>query len=115
MSSGVCTTSSFQISTGQTRSTLQNIRGNGTKHSLPYLAVGMEQRAEAEAVAKMKADGQTVEAIAGVLKVSNAAARRFLTNLALAHAVEAGDHDVAWTPGTKGVVVHTVTMKAAAD
>jgi len=68
----------------------------------------------AEAVAEMKEDGQTVEAIAEALKVSNATARRFLTNLALAQAVEAGDHDAAWKPGTKEVVVHTVVTKVSA-
>ena len=100
------------LSTGQ--ATLLKVRGNGTKRSLPYLAVGTEQRKQAEAVANMKEDGQTVEAIAEALKVSNATARRFLTNLDLAHAVEAGDHDAAWKPGIKEVVVHTVVMKVSA-
>ena len=94
------------LTTGQ--AALIKVRANGTKCSLPYLAVGSEQRKQAEAVAKMREDGQTVEAIAEALKVSTATARRFITNLALAQAVEAGDHDKAWKPGTKEVVVHTV-------
>jgi hypothetical protein len=91
---------------------LIKVRANGTKRSLPYLAAGSEQRKQAEAVAKMRKDGQTVEAIAEALKVSTATARRFITNLALAQAVEAGDHDAAWKPGTQEVVVHTVKAKA---
>ena len=99
------------LTTGQAM--LQKIRANGTKRSLPYLAVGTEGRKQAEAVAKMREEGQTVEAIAEALKVSTATARRFITNLALAHAVEAGDHNGGWKPGTCEVVVHTVTAKPA--
>jgi len=73
------------LTTGQT--VLLKVRANGTKRSLPYLAVGTEGRKRAEAVAKMREDGQTVDAIAEALKVSTATARRFITNLALAHAV----------------------------
>jgi hypothetical protein len=90
---------------------LMKIRANGTRRSLPYLAVGTEGRKEAEAVAARVAKGETVAAIAEDLNVSLATARRFLTNLALAQAVEAGDHDKAWKPGTKEVVVHTVPVK----
>lgn len=46
------------LTTGQ--AILVKVRGDGTKRSLPYLAVGTEPRKQAEAVAKMKADGQTV-------------------------------------------------------
>lgn len=88
------------------------MRANGTRRSLPYLAVGSEQRKQAEAVAKMRSNGDTVEAIAEALKVSTATARRFITNLELAQAVEAGTHDAAWKPGAKEVVVHTVKAKA---
>ena len=66
---------------------------------------------QAEAVAKMRVDGQTVEAIADTLTVSVATARRFVTNLALAQAVEAGQHDAGWKPGVREVVVHTVIAK----
>ncbi|GAA5147280.1 hypothetical protein GCM10023340_19450 [Nocardioides marinquilinus] len=97
------------LSTGQ--ACLLKLRANGTKRSLPYLAVGTEQRKQAETVAKMREGGQTVETIAEVLKVSTATARRFITNLALAHTVEAGSHDKGWKPGTREVVVHVVTAK----
>lgn len=46
--------------------------------------------------------------VAAALKVSMATARRFLSNLALAQAVESGKHDSAWEGGTKKVVVHVV-------
>ena len=92
---------------------LIKIRANKTQRSLPYLAVGTEGRKQAEAVAKMREDGATVDSIAESLKVSMATARRFITNLALAHEVEAGTHDGAWTPSTKEVVVHTVVAKQA--
>jgi len=59
----------------------------------------------------MREEGQTVDDIAEALKVSTATARRFITNLALAHAVEAGDHDGGWKPGTREVIVHTVMAK----
>jgi hypothetical protein len=98
------------LTTGQ--AVLLKVRANGTKRSLPYYAVGSEYRVLAEAAAKMKADGTTVEAIAKETKVSLATARRFLTGLALAQDVEAGKHDKAWKPGTTEVVVHTVTAKA---
>lgn len=55
--------------------------------------------------------GETVAAIAEDLNVSPATARRFLTNLALAKAVEAGSPDKARTKGSKEVVVHTATAK----
>lgn len=97
------------LSTGQ--ACLLKVRANGTRRSLPYLAVGTEQRNQAEAVARMREDGQTVDAIAEALKVSTATARRFITNLDLAHAVEAGQHDKAWKPGTREVVVRVVTVK----
>lgn len=97
------------LTTGQ--AALRKVRANGTKRSLPYLAVGTQGRTQAEAVAKMREDGQTVDAIAEALKVSTATARRFITNLALAHAVESGDHDGGWKPGTCEVVVHTVVAK----
>lgn len=61
--------------------------------------------------AKMRADGQTVDAIAEALKVSTATARRFISNLDLAHAVEAGAHDKSWKPGTREVIVHVVASK----
>lgn len=98
------------LTTGQ--AVLLKVRANGTKRSLPYYAVGSEYRILAEAAAKTKADGKTVEAIAKDMKVSLATARRFLTGLALAQDVEAGKHDNAWKPGTTEVVVHTVTAKA---
>lgn len=93
------------------KATLIKVRGNGTKRSLPYLPVGSEARKQAEAVAKMREDGQAVDAIAEALSVSSATARRFLTNLALSLAVESGAHDAKWEPGTKEVVVQTVVMK----
>jgi hypothetical protein len=86
--------------------------GNGTKRSLPYYAEGSDYRVLAQAAATMKANGQTVEAIAKEMKVSIATARRFLTGLVLAQEVEAGKFDTAWKPGTTEVVVHTVTAKA---
>ncbi|GAA4376903.1 hypothetical protein [Nocardioides caricicola] len=91
---------------------LIKVRANGTRRSLPYLAVGTDERKAAEAVAARASKGETVAAIAEDLNVSLATARRFLTNLALTHAVEAGSHDKSWKPGTKEVVVHTVTAKA---
>ncbi|MBC9733107.1 hypothetical protein [Nocardioides marmotae] len=97
------------LTTGQAM--LLKVRANGTKRSLPYLAVGTEGRAQAEAVAKMREDGQTVDAIAQALNVSTATARRFIINLALAHAVEAGEHDGDWIPGTAEIVVHRVVAK----
>ncbi len=97
------------LTTGQ--ASLMKIRANGTKRSLPYLAVGTEGRRQAEAVAKMRESGATVDSIAESLKVSMATARRFVTNLALAHEVEAGTHDKGWTPDNKEVVVHTVIAK----
>lgn len=99
------------LTTGQ--AVLLKVRANGTKRSLPYYAEGNEYRVLAEAAAKMKANGQTVEAIAKELKVSLATARRFLTGLALAQDVEAGKFDKAWKPGTAEIVVHTVTAKTA--
>lgn len=90
---------------------LLKIRANGTKRSLPYLSVGSEGRKAAEAVAARVAKGDTVPAIAEDLNVSLATARRFLTNLTLAHDVEAGRFDKGWKPGTKEVVVHTVAAK----
>jgi hypothetical protein len=98
------------LTTGQ--AVLVKIRANKTVRSLPYLAPGGDQRKEAEAVAARVGKGETLSAIAEDLKVSLATARRFLTNLSLAHDVEAGKHDEAWTKGTKQVVVHTVTAKA---
>lgn len=97
------------LTTGQT--SLIKVRANGTRRSLPYLAVGTSQRKQAEDVGKMREGGTTVEAIADSLSVSIATARRFITNLALAHAVEAGTHNGAWAPGTKEVVVQTVAPK----
>jgi hypothetical protein len=91
---------------------LLKVRANGTKRSLPYLAVGSEGRKAAEAVAARVAKGETVPAIAEDLNVSLATARRFLTNLTLAHEVEVGRFDKGWKPGTKEVVVQTVTAKA---
>ncbi|NPC43117.1 hypothetical protein [Nocardioides sp. zg-1230] len=99
------------LTTGQ--AALIKVRANKTTRSLPYLAVGTEERKQAEAVAKMREGGATVDSIAESLKVSTATARRFLTNLALAHAVEAGDHDKAWTKGAREVIVHTVEAKKA--
>lgn len=54
-----------------------------------------------------------MDSIAESLKVSTATARRFLTNLALAHEGEAGNHDKAWTKGTREVIVHTVEAEKA--
>jgi hypothetical protein len=99
------------LTTGQ--AALIKVRANKTTRSLPYLAVGTEERKQAEAVAKMREGGATVDSIAESLKVSTATARRFLTNLALAHAVEAGRHDKAWSKGTREVIVHTVEAKKA--
>jgi hypothetical protein len=95
------------LTAGQT--VLLKVRANGTKRSLPYLAVGSEGRKEAEAVAARHANGETIPALAENLNVSAATGRRFLTNLALAQDVEAGKFAKAWKPGTKEVVVHTVT------
>lgn len=81
------------LTTGQ--AALIKVRANKTTRSLPYLAVGTEERKQAEAVARMREGGATVDSIAESLKVSTATARRFLTSLALAHAVEAGTHDKA--------------------
>lgn len=92
---------------------LLKVRANGTKRSLPYLTVGSEGRKAAEAVAARVAKGETVPAIAEDLNVSLATARRFLTNLALAHDVEAGRFDKGWKPGGEEVVVHTVQPTAA--
>ena len=97
------------LTTGQ--AVLLKVRANGTKRSLPYLAVGSEGRKQAEAVAARHAKGETIPALAENLNVSAATARRFLTNLALAQDVEAGKFAKAWKPGTKEVVVHTVTAK----
>lgn len=99
------------LTTGQ--AVLVNVRANGTKRSLPYLAPGTPERSAAEAVAARNTKGETVAALAEDLNVSLATARRFLTNLSLAHDVEAGKHNRAWTNGTKEVVVHTVTAKPA--
>ena len=98
------------LTTGQT--VLLKVRANGTKRSLPYWPEGSDYRVLAHAAATMKANGETVEAIAKELKVSLATARRFLTGLALAQDVEAGKFDKAWKPGTTEVVVHTVKGKA---
>jgi len=98
------------LTTGQ--AVLIKVRANGTKRSLPYYVVGNDYRVLAEAAAKMRTNGDTVEAIAKKMKVSLATARRFLTGLALAQDVEAGKFDKAWKPGTTEVVVHTVTAKA---
>src|SRR4051794_17863174 len=68
------------LTTGQ--AVLLKLRANGTKRSLPYYAEGSEYRVLGHAAATMKANGDTVEAIAKELKVSLATARRFLTGLA---------------------------------
>lgn len=99
------------LTTGQ--AALVKVRANKTTRSLPYLAVRTEERKQAEAVAKMREGGATVDSIAESLKVSTATARRFLTNLAPAHEVEAGNHDKAWSKGTREVIVHTVEAKKA--
>jgi hypothetical protein len=91
---------------------LFKVRANGTRRSLPYLAVGSEERKAAEAVAARREKGETIPVIAVDLKVSVATARRFLTNLQNAQDVEAGKHDDKWTPETKEVVVHRVEAKA---
>jgi hypothetical protein len=91
---------------------LLKVRANGTIRSLPYYAEGTDYRVLAHAAATMKANGETVDAIAKELKVSLATARRFLTGLALAQDVEVGKFDKAWKPGTTEVVVHTLTAKA---
>ena len=97
------------LTTGQ--ACVLKVRAKGTRRSLPYLLPGTDERKQAEAVAKMREDGQTVDDIAEALKVSTATARRFISNLDLAHAVEAGNHDEGWKPGTREVVVHTVVAK----
>ena len=94
------------------QATLVKVRANGTKRGLPYLVPGSPERIKAEAVVK-RTEKETLAAIAEDLKVSLATARRFVTNLALAQEVEAGEHDKAWTEGTKEVVVHTVVAKQA--
>jgi DNA invertase Pin-like site-specific DNA recombinase len=98
------------LTTGQ--AVLVKIRANKTVRSLPYLAPGSDQRKQAETVAARVKKGETLSAIAEELNVSLATARRFLTNLSLAHDVEAGKHDKAWTKGTKQVIVRTVPAKA---
>ncbi len=90
---------------------LMKVRANGTKRSLPYLAVGTDEREAAEAVAGRRAKDETIPAIAEDLKVSVATARRYVTNLQNAHDVEAGKHNDKWTPDTKQVIIHTVTAK----
>lgn len=95
------------------QASLTKVRANGTKRSLPYLAVGTDERKAAEAVAARIGEGETLAAVAEDMKVSLATARRFVTNLALAHDVEAGTHDAAWTNGTREVVVHRVVAKPA--
>ena len=74
--------------------------------------MGTENRKQAEAVAKMRSDGQTMDTIATTLTVAGATARRFIINLTLAHSVEAGSHDKAWKPGTREVIVHVVKSEA---
>ena len=92
-------------------SVLMKVRANGTRRSLPYLAVGTNERTAAETVAARRAKDETIPAIAEDLKVSVATARRFLTNLQNSQDVEAGKHDALWTPETKQVIIHTVTAK----
>jgi len=92
---------------------LVKIRANKTVRSLRYLAPGTEVRETAMTVAERRAAGDTIEAIAEDMKVSVATVRRYVTGLELAHEVEDGKHDKAWTKGEKQVVVHTVTAKAA--
>ena len=91
---------------------LLKIHANGTKRSLPYLSVGSESRKGAEAVAARVAKGLTVPPIAEDRKVSLATARRFITNLVLAHDVESGTFDKCWKPGAKEVLVNTVAAQA---
>ncbi len=99
---------SLREALAQRSAVLVKVRANGTRRSLPYLAPGTAERAAAEAVAARVEKGETVTVVAEDLKVSMATARRFLTNLALAQAVESGKHDSAWKPGSKEVVVHVV-------
>jgi hypothetical protein len=72
---------------------LLKVRANGTKRSLPYLALGSGGRKEAEAVAARVAKGEAVPAIAEDLKASLATASRFITNPVLAHDGESGKFD----------------------
>lgn len=98
------------LSTGQ--AVLVKVRANGTKRSLPYLAPKSDVRQTAVTVETRRQAGETIEAIAEDMNISIATVRRYISNLALAHAVEDGTHDKAWTKGTKNVVVHTVQAKA---
>lgn len=93
---------------------LIKVRANGSQRSLPYLAPGTKERETAVQVDTRRQAGETVEAIAEAMNVSVATVRRYVTGLALAHEVESGKHDAAWTRGEKNVVVHRVTAKAAA-
>ena len=86
-------------------------RKNGTFRHLPYLAKDSDLRKEAEAVAARRAKGETINAIAEDLKSSVATVRRMITNLQLAHEIEAGEHADKWTPGEKQVVICVVDGK----
>ncbi len=88
-------------------------RKNGTLRSLPYLAPGTDQRTQAEAVAARRDKGETVGTIAEDLNLSVATVRRMITNLLLAHAIEAGEHADRYTPGEKKVVISVVGEDAA--
>lgn len=90
------------------------IRANGTVRSLPYLAPGTKERETAVQVDTQRQAGDTVEAIAEGMNVSVATVRRYVMGLALAHEVEEGKHDAAWTQGEKNVVVHRVVAKGGA-
>ncbi|MEI2713640.1 MAG: hypothetical protein V9G04_10195 [Nocardioides sp.] len=94
------------LTTGQ--ASLIKVRANKTTRSLPYLAVGSEERKKAESVIELREAGSTVDSLAESMNVSVATVRRFITNLALAHAVEAGEHNAAWTKGNKEVIVRVV-------
>ena len=80
-------------------------RQNGTLRRLPYFAPGTAERKRAEAVAKRRDAGETIDAIAADLKMSKATLRRVITGLLLAQAIEAGEHDKAWKGDTKDVVL----------
>ena len=83
-------------------------RKNGTFRHLPYLAKDTDLRKEAETVTARHEKGETMGAIAEDLKSSVATVRRMITNLQLAHDVEAGEYADKWTPGEQKVVVSTV-------
>ena len=88
-------------------------RKNGTFRSLPYLAKDSDLRTQAETVTARHEKGETITAIAEDLQSSVATVRRMITNLQLAHEIEAGKYADKWTVGQKQVIISVVEDKAA--